>query len=189
MQNHSMHEDIESILFSEDELKTRVAELGKEIEKDLLENIDFGERVIFVGVLRGAASFMQDLVRNIDLPIQLDYLYASSYGDEAKSSGEVTFDSGALQRLKGAHVVIVEDIIDTGLTMYRMKEEFLKCGAKSVRLAALIVKDVKREMEIIPDYFGMHCPNEFIVGYGLDYAQMYRNLPYIGILKRAVYES
>lgn len=189
MHNHSMHDDIESILFSEDELKARVAELGKEIEEDLLKNLDFGDRVIFVGVLRGAATFMQDLVRNIDLPIQLDYLYASSYGDEAKSTGEVTFDSGALQRLKGAHVVIVEDIIDTGLTMHRMKEEFLNCGAKSVRLAALIIKDVKREMEVTPDYFGMHCPNEFIVGYGLDYAQMYRNLPYIGILKRAVYES
>ena len=184
-----MDKDIERILFTEAQIKSRVAELGAEIESDLKKDIADGERIIFVGVLRGAATFLIDLIRFINLPIQVDYLYASSYGKSASSSGKVTFDTGALQNLEGAHVVIVEDIVDTGLTMSEMAKEFSKCGAKSVRYAALIIKDNDKNQHIKVDYEGMHCPDEFIVGYGLDYAEIYRNLPYIGVLKREVYES
>lgn len=183
-----MKDDISKVLFTDKQIEERVCAIAKEIESDLKQEIEGGEKVIFVGVLRGAATFMNDLVRHIDLPIQMDYLYASSYGSEATSSGEVKFDTGALSDLRGSHVVIVEDIVDTGLTMQKMAQEFVDCGAKSVRYAALIIKDNDRDIEISVDYEGMHCPNEFIVGYGMDYNEIYRNLPYIGILKREIYE-
>lgn len=183
-----MEKDIERVLFSAEEIDGFVTKIAKNIENDLRGVMEAGERAIFVGVLRGATTFMVDLCRKIDLPIQTEYLYASSYGNSAKSSGEVKFDAGALSNLSGAHVVIVEDIIDTGLTIRKMAEEFRNCGAKSVRYCALVVKDKKRQIPVNLDYTGITCPNEFIVGYGLDYAEMYRNLPYIGILKRSIYE-
>lgn len=183
-----MSQDIERVLFDSDEIDSYVSEIAGNIEADLREQIESGERIIFVGVLRGAATFMIDLVRKINLPIETDFLYASSYGNSATSTGEVKFDAGALSNLDGAHVVIVEDIIDTGLTMKKMADEFCKCGAKSVRFCALIVKDNDNQIPVNVDYTGPHCPNEFIVGYGLDYAEKYRNLPYIGVLKREIYE-
>ncbi len=183
-----MEKDIERVLFSAQEIDSYVAKIAEKIEKDLSVSMEAGERIIFVGVLRGAATFMVDLCRKINLPIQTDYLYASSYGNSATSSGEVKFDAGALSNLKGAHVVIVEDIIDTGITMKKMADEFKSCGAKSVRFCALVVKDNKKQIPVKVDYTGPTCPNEFIVGYGLDYAEKYRNLPYIGVLKKSIYE-
>ncbi len=186
--NLEMDKDIDRILFSAEEIDAYVSEIASKIEIDLRECMQEGERIIFVGVLRGAATFMVDLCRKIDLPIQTDYLYASSYGNNATSSGEVKFDTGALSNLKGAHVVIVEDIIDTGITMKKMAEEFKTCGAKSVRFCALVIKDNKKQIPVVVDYAGPTCPNEFVVGYGLDYAEKYRNLPYIGVLKKSIYE-
>ena len=164
------------LFISEDEIKARVAELGKILSEEYRD-----KELVVVGVLKGAVVFMTDLIRNIDLPnIYLDFLEASSYGDSTESSGTVELKRDLSVDVSGKHVLVVEDIIDTGRTLKAIKEHITDKGASSVKLCALIDKPSRRVVDIDADFVGIDIPDKFIVGYGLDYAQKYRHLPYIG---------
>ena len=177
------HQDIDRILFTEEELHARVAEMGAQITKDYE-----GEEVIVISVLRGAAIFMADLVRELKLPIEMDFMAVSSYGNEAKSSGRVRILKDLSSEIKGKHVLIAEDILDSGLTLNYLLKVLGERKPASIEIASLLVKTGMQKADIDCKYIGFECPNEFIVGYGLDYAERYRNLPYIGVLKRELYQ-
>lgn len=177
-----MHEDIEKILFSEEEISAKTKELGVIISADYN-----GKRPIIAGVLKGAFVFTADLVRNISIPVQMDFLIAKSYGDSAETSGSVKLIKDLENDISGRHVILVEDIIDSGLTMKRLFEVLKKRNPASLKLCSLLSKPDRRLTEIKIDYCGWDIPDEFVVGYGLDYAERYRNLPYIGVLKRELY--
>lgn len=176
-----MTEDIEKILYTEKEIYDRVQEMGEEISKEYKE-------IYAVGILKGASIFYADLVRAIKIPVNLDFMLVSSYGTDAVSSGKVEIKKDLEIDISGKDLLIVEDIIDTGITMYCLAKILKDRGAKSVKLAAFLSKPERREVEVNIDYLGFNVPDEFLVGYGLDYAEKYRNLPYIGVLKRSVYE-
>lgn len=180
----TLHPDIERIYLSEEELHKRVAEMGQAISKDYA-----GEDVVVIGALRGAAIFMADLVREIDLPVEMDFMAISSYGNGTKSSGVVRVLKDIDTDIAGKHVIIAEDIIDSGLTMKYVKKNLESHKPKSVEVAVLLRKKTENPPAIECKYVGFEVPDEFIVGYGLDYAERYRNFPYIGILKRSVYEG
>ena len=171
-----MHQDAKDILYTEEQLKARVAELGKEISKDYQN-----ESVVLVGVLKGAIVFFTDLARAIDdsVDVSFDFISCSSYGSGTTSTGVVRI-------LK---VLVVEDIVDTGTTLHYLLENLHARGAKSVRLAALLNKPERRKMDVEVDYVGFIIPDYFVIGYGLDYAEKYRHLPYIGILKEEMYQN
>lgn len=177
-----LHEDVERILFTEEQLATRVRELGAQITADYE-----GESLVVIGILRGAVPFMGDLVRRIDLPLEMDFMTVSSYGDEAQSSGRIRIVQDVSLDIRGKNVLIAEDVLDTGLTLDHLIRRFEAIGPKSVAVAALMRKDTPGQADVNCRYIGYECPNEFIVGYGLDYAQRYRNLPYIGVLKPEIY--
>lgn len=179
-----MHGDIEKILVNEDELKEMNARLGRQITNDYQ-----GKSLVVVGVLKGCVFFLTDLVRNINLPLQIDFMVASSYYDSAESSGNVVVSKDISIDVSGKDVLIVEDILDTGKTLFHVKNMFKNRGASSVKIAALLDKPARRIADVSADYVGMNIPDEFVVGYGLDYNQNYRGLPYIGQLKRSVYEK
>jgi len=167
------------VLLSEEEIKLRVAELGKEIaaayaDKDL----------VVIGVLKGSCVFMADLIRAVDLPLTIDFMAVSSYKDATKSSGDVEILKDVSQPIRGKDVIVVEDIVDTGLTLFRLMEILGSRGANSIKIASLLDKPeprIKKELKI--DYCGFQIPNKFVVGYGLDVAGRYRNLPFIGVVK------
>lgn len=177
-----LHEDIERVVFSEEDLARRVREMGAQIAQDYA-----GKDVLVVSVLKGAAVFMADLVRAIDLPLEMDFMVVSSYGDAAKSSGVVRIVKDLDASVEGRHVLIAEDVLDTGLTLRSLLDELSSRGAASVEVAALLRKDTPGQADVACRYVGFACPNEFIVGYGLDFAERYRNLPYIGVLKEHIY--
>lgn len=179
-----MHPDIESILISEEALRTRVAEMGQAIERDYA-GAEGG--IVVVSVLRGAAIFMSDLVREIHLPLEMDYMAVSSYGNDVKTSGVINFQKDITTDIRGKHVIIAEDIIDSGLTLSYVIEHLKSLGPASVEVASLLWKQCPKKAEIDARYIGFDIPDAFVVGYGLDYAERYRNLPYLGILKPAVY--
>ena len=179
-----MHQDVSQILYSREQIAARVAELGAQITSDYA-----GKDLVVVCILRGAALFMADLVRAIELPVEVDFMAVSSYGSAAKSSGTVSIEKDLSSPVEGRHVLIVEDILDTGITLSKLVPVLEKRGAASVEIAALLLKQGAQKVDITSKYTGFACPDEFIVGYGLDYAQKYRNLPYIGALKRSVYEG
>lgn len=179
---HYEQNDISRILFTEEDIQKRVAELGAQISVDYA-----GEHLLVVSVLRGAAIFMADLVRTIDLPVEMDYMAVSSYGAGVKSSGVVQILKDTTSSIEGRHVLIAEDILDSGLTLQYLIDNFKSRKPASVEVATLLRKDVEPQAPIKCRYIGFECPNEFIVGYGLDYAEHYRNLPYIGVLKPEVY--
>ena len=176
-------DDIEKILFTRQQLAERVRELGQQITRDYLD-----KDLLVIGVLKGAAVFMSDLIREIDLDIRTDYIAVSSYGDEAESSGELRIIKDVSQRLKGYHVLLAEDIIDTGNTLHVLRQRMLDKGAESVKICALLDKPEQRIVPVHADYTGFTVPDGFIVGYGIDLAEKYRNLPFVGILKKEVYE-
>ncbi|NLL71940.1 MAG: hypoxanthine phosphoribosyltransferase [Clostridiales bacterium] len=178
-----MLQDVETILFDQDVLAKRIEEMGKEISKDYA-----GEEVVLVGILKGASVFMSDLIRQISLPAYIDYMVVSSYGNSAETSGVVRIIKDLEDNIEGKNIIIVEDIIDTGLTLAYLSKNLLSRNPKSLKICTLLDKPVRREKEINVDYKGFDVPDEFIVGYGIDYAEKYRNLPFIGILKREVYE-
>ena len=180
-----MSEDIERICFSADEIRTRVQELGAEIARDYK---DASETVYCVGILKGAAVFFTDLVRAIDRPVAFDFMIVSSYGDATTSSGQVKLLKDLDFSIEGKHVIIVEDIIDSGTTMHYLKQMLKGRHPKSIKICAFLSKPSRRVAPVEIDYLGYEVPDEFLVGYGLDYAEKYRNLPYIGVLKRSVYE-
>jgi hypoxanthine phosphoribosyltransferase len=172
------------ILFEEDELRQKVKELGKKISHDYA-----GEELLVVGILKGAFIFMADLVREIDIPVAIDFMDVSSYGMSTLSSGEVRITKDLDFPLKDKNVLIVEDIIDTGLTLNYIIEILKKREPKTVRICCLLDKPSRRKSVIKPDYVGYAIADEFVVGYGLDYAEKYRNYPAVYILKPSVYEK
>ncbi len=165
------------ILISERELQERIREMGAQITRDYPE----GDLVV-VGVLKGAVVFLSDLVRQIDLPLSLDFMGLSSYGDATTSSGVVQITQDLSKPILGKHVLVVEDIVDTGLTLAFLRENFLARQPKSVRICTLLHKPSNTVKHVPLDYVGFTIENRFVVGYGLDYEQKYRNLPYIGFL-------
>lgn len=178
-----MSKDIESVLFTEEQLKTRVAELGAQITKDY----EGKDNILLVSVLRGSYIFMADLSRAIDLPLTIDFMSVSSYGGGTVSSGQVEIKKDISLNLEGYHVIIVEDILDSGNTLYYLTQMLRVRKAASIAVCTLLDKPDRRTKPITADYAGFQVPDAFVVGYGLDYDQKYRNLPYIGILKPEVY--
>lgn len=179
----TMHPDVASILFSEEDIRGIVQRLGSEISRDYQ-----GKDLVLIAVLRGAVVFMGDLMRSIDLPLAIDFMAVSSYGDKAKTSGIVRIVKDLDMDIKGRDVLIVEDILDSGLTLKYLMKNLSSRNPASLEVAAFLWKDVEgKQAAINPKYVGAHCPDEFVVGYGLDFAERYRNLPYVGILKPEVY--
>jgi hypoxanthine phosphoribosyltransferase len=171
---------IESICFSEEEIADIVKKLGKEITKDY-----DGKDPLVIGLLKGCIPFMSDLFKNIDTEITLGYMKVSSYKG-TESTGTIKID-GSIPDVKGRHVIIVDDILDTGRTLNAIKNVFMDNGALSVEVCVLLDKPEGRKVNVVPKYCGGKVPNAFVVGYGLDYDEHYRNLPYIGILKKEIY--
>lgn len=183
-----MHNDISRQLYSEEQIAQRVEELGASITMDYLPLVAEGDQIVMVGVLRGAAMFMADLARAVKLPVEMDYMCVSSYGDGATSSGTVRIQKDLSSSIEGRHVIIVEDVVDTGLTLSYLRKNLLSRGPASVAIAALLRKEHAGQAAVEVRYEGFAAPDEFIVGYGLDYAERYRNLPYIGVLKPELYQ-
>lgn len=179
-----MKNDVEKILISEEELRAKNIEMGKQITKDYK-----GKEVLVVGILKGSSIFMSDLIREIDLPLQIDYMVVSSYGTSTESSGVVRIVKDLQHSIEGKHVIIVEDIVDTGLTLAYITEILRGRGPASVEICTLLDKPARRKKTFDIKYTGFEVPDEFIVGYGIDYAELYRNLPFVGALKRSVYEK
>ncbi len=167
-----------SILFKEEDVNKRIAELGAEITKEYA-----GKELVLVCILKGAAPFACELAKRIDLPVQLEFMRCSSYGNETESSGVVKISLDLEQPIRNQHILVVEDIIDTGRTMNYLLEILKQRGPASVKLCALLDKPDRRVVDVDIDYTGFVIPDEFVVGYGLDYAQKYRNLPYIGVVE------
>ncbi len=168
------------VMISREEIAARVAELGRQISKDFA-----GESVVLVGVLKGACLFLSDLARSIELDATFDFISVSSYGAEKQSSGEVKLSKDVDSAINGKNVIIVEDILDTGLTLTYLRKVLMAAQPKALKIAALLDKPSRRQQPIQPDYFGFKIPDEFVVGYGMDFAERYRNLPDICILEEA----
>ncbi|MDO4807421.1 MAG: hypoxanthine phosphoribosyltransferase [Coriobacteriales bacterium] len=178
-----LHPNIESINISKEEIEAIVARMGKQISADYAN-----KNPLVIAVLRGAFIFTADLVRAITIPCSVDFMAVSSYGDGVKSSGVVRIVKDLDTKIEGRHVIIAEDILDSGLTLSYLIDLLGARKPASIAVAAFAVKDVPGKVPAIkPAYVGTHVPNEFIVGYGLDFAERYRNLPYVGILKPEVY--
>ncbi|HIQ58267.1 MAG TPA: hypoxanthine phosphoribosyltransferase [Candidatus Merdivicinus intestinavium] len=175
---------IEKVLVSEEELKAKVQELGSQITRDYQ-----GKDLLMVSVLKGSVIFMADLMRAIDLPCTIDFMCVSSYGSGTKSSGVVKIIKDLDLDLHGKDLLIVEDILDSGKTLHYITRMLADRGTASIRIATLLDKPERRTAPLTPDYSCFTIPDEFVVGYGLDYDERYRNLPYIGVLKREVYEK
>ena len=179
-----MDKDIEKILFTNEEIKTAVQKLGKKLTEDYQD-----KNPVVVSILRGAAPFMIDLIQAMDCYMEIDFMAVSSYGDDTKSSGSVKIIKDLDTDVTDRHVLIVEDIIDSGRTVQALRELFAAKNAASVKICSLLDKPARREVDTKADYVGIDTPNEFVVGYGLDFRQQYRNLPYIGVLKPEVYKD
>ena len=177
-----MKDDLKRVMFTEEQIAKRVAELGAEIARDYA-----GKNPVLVGILKGAAIFAADIVRAAGIPVQIDFMRVSSYGAGTRSSGKVKILKDTDADLRGRHVIICEDIIDSGLTMRSLFETLRAREPASMKLCALLSKPSRREAEVAIDYCGWEVPDEFLVGYGLDYAERYRNLPCIGVLKPEIY--
>ncbi|KPU26603.1 hypoxanthine phosphoribosyltransferase [Caloranaerobacter sp. TR13] len=178
-----MKQDIRQILIESDELQKRIKELGEEITKDYKD-----KDLVVICVLKGAVLFMSDLCKNIDIPLSMDFMAVSSYGSSTQSSGVVRILKDLDSSIEGKDVLIVEDIIDTGLTLSYLVENLKSRGPRSVKICTLLDKPERRKVEVKVDYIGFTIPDEFVVGYGLDFNEKYRNLPYVCVLKEEVYE-
>ena len=177
-----MHEHVESILYSEEQLRQRVRELGAQITADYA-----GKEPVLASVLRGSYIFMADLTRAINLPVTVDFMAVSSYGAGTKSSGQVEIKKDLSDSIEGRDLIIVEDILDSGNTLFYLMEILKARKPASIRICTLMDKPDRRTQPIVADYVGFTIPDAFVVGYGLDYDEKYRNLPYVGILKPSVY--
>ncbi|WP_059103610.1 hypoxanthine phosphoribosyltransferase [Shouchella shacheensis] len=179
-----MKNDMKEILLTEEEIQQKIQELGHHITEEYRDAFP-----LFVGVLKGALPFMADLIKHVDTHLEIDFMDVSSYGKNMVSSGEVKIIKDLDTKVEGRDVLIVEDIIDSGLTLSYLIELFHYRKAKSVKVVTLLDKPEGRKVELVPDLTGFTVPDEFVVGYGLDFAERYRNLPYVGILKPEVYEG
>ncbi len=179
-----MQNSIKSILITEEEIAKRVKELGAQLTEEYK-----GRDLLIVGVLKGCVMFLSDLVRAIDLPLTLDFMVVSSYGSATKSSGVVRIIKDLEKEIEGKDVLIVEDIVDTGLTLSYLIENLKTRNPKSVKVCSLLDKPDRRKSQVDIEYVGFKIPDEFVVGYGLDYAEVYRNLPFVCVLKPEVYSG
>ena len=179
-----MKNDIERVLFSKQELAEKTVELGKQLTEDYQD-----KNPLVVGILKGAMPFLSDLVKEMDIYLEMDFMDVSSYGNGTVSSGEVKIVKDLNTNVEGRDLVLVEDIIDSGRTLNYLIDMFKYRKARSVKIVTLLDKPEGRVVDIKADYVGFLVPNEFVVGYGLDYAERYRNLPYIGVLKPEIYEE
>ena len=166
------------VLITTDEIQKRIADMGADIARDYA-----GKNPLMIGVLKGACTFLSDLMRAIDIPLGIEFMAISSYGGSMRTSGEVRILKDLDVAIEGRHILVVEDIVDTGLTLNYLLANLKSRGAASVKLAALLDKFERREKKVPIDYLGFQIPDKFVVGYGLDFAERYRNLPYIGVVK------
>ena len=178
----SIHDDVEEILFTEEQLHEIVARIGAQINRDYA-----GKNLLMVSVLKGSLIFMADLMRQITIHCAIDFLAVSSYGNGTTSSGEVRILKDLDQSLAGKDILVVEDILDSGVTLSHVCAHLREMGPASLKICTLLDKPSRRQTDVKADYVGFTIPNEFVVGYGLDYDEHYRNLPYVGILKPEVY--
>ena len=179
-----LENDIKKILVSHDEITEAAKKLGAQLTKDYA-----GKNPILVGILKGSIPFMAELVKHIDTHIEMDFMMVSSYHGGTASSGVINIKQDVTQDIKGRDVLFVEDIIDTGQTLKNLRDMFIEREASSVKIATLLDKPEGRVVEIEADYTCFTIPNEFVVGYGLDYKENYRNIPYVGVLKEEVYSN
>lgn len=180
-----MYEDVlEKVLISKEELNRRICEIAKTLDEDYK-----GKHPLMVAILKGSVMFFTDLIREMKTDLEIDFMSISSYGNGVKSSGEVKMIKDLDGKIEGKDVIIVEDIVDSGYTMKYLKNLLEARNPSSIRICALLDKPSRRETDVQVDYKGFEVGNEFVVGYGLDYASFYRNIPFIGILKRSVYEK
>lgn len=177
-----MEQYIDKVLITREDIQKRVAELGEEITRDYQ-----GKKLLALGILKGAVPFMADLIREIKIPLQYDFMAVSSYGASTHSSGVVRILKDLERSVEDLHILIVEDIIDTGLTLKYLIDNLTARNPLSVKVVTLLDKPDRRKVEVVPDYNGFSIPDEFVVGYGLDFNEAYRNLPYVGILKPEAY--
>jgi hypoxanthine phosphoribosyltransferase len=179
-----MIEDIESVLLSEEQIQKRITEMGEAITREYKD-----KNPIFVGVLKGCFVFMADLIRSVDIRCTMDFMAVSSYGSGTTTTGAVKINKDLSQDIEGRNVIIVEDILDSGMTLSYLVKYLSGRKPASITLVTLLDKPARRKADIIADYIGFEIEDAFVVGYGLDYAEEYRNLPYIGILKPQVYSA
>ncbi len=184
MGKHCLTDDLLKVLLTEDEIQRRVKELGSAISRDFA-----GEEVVMVGILKGAVVFFADLARAITIPVNMDFMAISSYGSATKSTGVVRILKDLDHDITGKNVIIVEDIVDSGMSLSFLKENLLSRGAKSLSVCVLLDKPSRRRINVDVSYRGFEVPDEFVVGYGLDYAERYRELPMIGVLKPEIYQG
>jgi len=178
-----MLENISRVLINEEQLMNRVREMGRQITEDYK-----GKDLVIIGILKGAVLFMSDLIKEIKLPLAIDFMAVSSYGISTKSSGVVRILKDLDEEIEGKDILIVEDIVDTGLTLHYLVENLLSRRPKSLKICCFLDKPSRRTAVVNVSYVGFDISDEFVVGYGLDYAEKYRNLPYIGILAKEAYE-
>lgn len=179
-----MHQDCERILYTEEQLKARIEEIAIALNEDYKD-----KRPLVVGILKGSIIFYSDLIRKLTMPVELDFMAISSYGASTESTGQILIKKDLTIDIKGKDVIIVEDIVDSGNTLYMLSNHLSTRGANDIKIVALLNKPSRRKVDLEPDYKCFDIEDEFVIGYGMDYAERYRNLPYIGILKRSVYEK
>ena len=184
MAKSNMDQDILKVLLSQEDIQRRVQELGDAIYDSFRD-----KDPMFVGVLNGCFIFMADLVRASQMKSELEFISVSSYQNGTRSTGVVQITRDLQRDITGRHIIVVEDILDSGNTLYFLKNYLLAKGAASITIVTLLDKPARREKPIVADYVGFEVPDEFVVGYGLDYAQQYRNMPYIGVLKPEIYSK
>jgi len=177
-----MTDDFRTVLLTEEQIQQKVAELGRRITADY-----DGQPLVLVCLLKGAVVFLSDLMRRLDLPVKLDFMSVSSYGSGSTTSGKVKLLKDLGEDIEGRNVLIVEDILDSGVTLSYIKEHLLAFKPKDLKICALLDKPERRRADITADYRGFVIPDEFVVGYGLDYDERYRNLPFIAVLKPEIY--
>ena len=182
MEKTHLHPDISEILISQDQLEQRVAQLGAEITRDFA-----GRSPLFVGVLKGCFVFMADLMRHVDLPCSIDFMAVSSYGSGTKTTGAVKINKDLNQNIEGRDIILVEDILDSGVTLHYLTQYLSVRKPASITIVTLMDKPSRRKADVYADYSCFEVPDEFVVGYGLDYNEKYRNIPYIGVLKPEIY--
>ncbi|MCR1899045.1 hypoxanthine phosphoribosyltransferase [Irregularibacter muris] len=178
-----MENDVKGVLIDATTLQKRIKELGQEISKDYK-----GRNLLLICVLKGAVLFMADLAQNITIPLEMDFMDVTSYGNSTQSSGEVRILKDLSSSIENKDLLIVEDIVDSGLTLSYLIKLFKNRGVKSIKVCSLLEKPARRIAKVDIDYIGFQVPDEFVVGYGLDFAEKYRNLPYIGVLKEEIYQ-
>jgi hypoxanthine phosphoribosyltransferase len=179
-----MQNDVGEILITDDQIREKTAELGRQITKDYR-----GKNPLLICILKGGLMFLADLMREIDIPVEIVFMAVSSYGDATESSGVVRILMDLDRNIKGRHVLIVEDIIDTGRTLTYIMDNLRTRGPASVRVCTMLDKPARRILDIPIDYVGFEIPDRFVIGYGLDYGEIYRNLPFVGVLKPERYSQ